>query len=49
MIKKLQKVTSMNYPKYSPLISERTGKISTNISNVYEDSRVATRLWSERI
>lgn len=40
LIKKLQKVTSMNYPKYSPFISEITGKISTNISNVYEDSRV---------
>ena len=26
LIKKLQKVTSMNYPKYSPFISETTGK-----------------------
>ncbi len=40
LIKKLQKVTSVNYPRYSPFISETTGKISTNISNVYEDSRI---------
>lgn len=40
LIRKLQKVTSTNYPKYSPFISETTGKISTNISSVFEDSRV---------
>lgn len=40
LIKKLQKVTSVNYPRYSPFISETTGKISINISNVYEDSRI---------
>lgn len=40
LIKKLQKVTSVNYPRYSPFISETTGKISTSISNVYEDSRI---------
>ncbi len=40
LIKKLQKVTSVNYPRYSLFISETTGKISTNISNVYEDSRI---------
>ena len=33
LIKKLQKVTSVNYPRYSLFISE-------NISNVYEDSRI---------
>ena len=40
LIKKLQKLTSVNYSKYCPFISETTGKVSTNISNVYEESRV---------
>lgn len=40
LIRKLQTLTSVNYPKYSPFISETTGKISTSISSVFEDSRV---------
>lgn len=40
LIRKLQTLSSVNYPKYSPYISETTGKISTNISGLFEDSRV---------
>lgn len=49
LIKKLQKVTSANYPKYSPFISETTGKISTNISSVFEDSRVDEKVVRENL
>lgn len=40
LIKKLRTLSSTNYPKYSPFISETTGEISTNIASVFEDSRV---------
>lgn len=40
LIRKLQKLSSVNYPKYSPYISETTGKIYTDISGVFEESRV---------
>ena len=40
LIKKLQTLSSVNYPKHSPFISETTGKISKNIAGVFEDSRV---------
>lgn len=40
LIRKLQTLSSINYPKYSPFISETTGKISMNIGGVFEDSRV---------
>lgn len=40
MIKKLQTLSSVNYPKYSPFISETTGKISNSIASVFEDSRI---------
>lgn len=40
LIRKLQTLSSVNYPKYSPFISETTGKISTSISGVFEDSRM---------
>lgn len=40
LIKKLQTLSSVNYPNYSPFISETTGKISTNISGLFEESRV---------
>lgn len=49
LIRKLQKVTSANYPKYSPFISETTGKISTNISSVFEDSRVDEKIVRENL
>lgn len=40
LIRKLQSLSSVNYPKYSPFISETTGKISKSISSVFEDSRI---------
>lgn len=40
LIRKLQKLSSVNYPKHSPFISETTGKISKSIGGVFEDSRV---------
>lgn len=40
LVRKLQTLSSVNYPRYSPFISETTGKISTSISSVFEDSRV---------
>lgn len=40
LIRKLQTLSSVNYPKYSPFISETTGKISKSIASVFEDSRV---------
>ncbi|NLL76345.1 MAG: hypothetical protein GX235_03740 [Clostridiales bacterium] len=40
LIRKLQTLSSVNYPKYSPFISATTGKISTNIAGVFEDARV---------
>jgi len=40
LIRKLQSLSSANYPKYSPFISETTGKISKSIAGVFEDSRV---------
>lgn len=40
LIRKLQTLSSVNYPKYSPFISETTGKISKSIAGVFEDSRV---------
>lgn len=40
LIKKLQTLSSKNYPKSSPFISETTGEISTHIAGVFEDSRV---------
>lgn len=49
LIRKLQKITSTNYPKYSPFISETTGKISTNISSVFEDSRVDEKVVRENL
>lgn len=40
LIKKLQTLSSVNYPKYSPFISENTGTISTKIAGVYENPRI---------
>lgn len=40
LIRKLQKLSSVNYPKYSSFISVTTGKISKSIASVFEDSRV---------
>lgn len=40
LIRKLQSLSSVNYPKYSPFISETTGKICKSIASVFEDSRV---------
>lgn len=40
LIRKLQTLSSVNYPKYSPFISETTGKISKSIASVFEDSRL---------
>lgn len=40
LIEKLQKLSSVNYPKFSPFISETTGHISTHIAGVFENSRV---------
>lgn len=40
LIRKLQTLSSVNYPKYSPFISETTGRISNSISSVFEDSRI---------
>lgn len=40
LIRKLQSLSSVNYPKYSPFISETTGKISKSIASVFEDSKV---------
>lgn len=40
LIRKLQTLSSVNYPKYSPFISETTGKISNSIASVFEDSRI---------
>jgi len=44
LIKKLQLLTSDNFPKYSPYISENTGNISKNITGVYEDSRIDQKM-----
>ena len=49
LIKKLQSLSSVNYPKYSPFISETTGKISNSISSVFEDSRVDEALVRENL
>lgn len=40
LIRKLQSLSSVNYPKYCPYISETTGKITKSIAGVFEDSRV---------
>lgn len=40
LIRKLQKLSSVHFPENSPFISATTGKISTSISGVYEDSRI---------
>lgn len=40
IIRKLITLSSKNFPKYSPYISENTGTISKKIAGVFEDSRV---------
>lgn len=40
LIRKLQTLSSVNYPKHSPFISETTGKISNSIASVFENSRI---------
>ena len=40
LVRKLQTLSSVRFPKYSPYISETTGKISNSISAVFEDSRI---------
>lgn len=40
LITKLLTLSSLNYPKYSPFISETTGNISKSIAGVFEDSKV---------
>lgn len=40
IIRKLLSLSSKNFPKYSPYISENTGAISKKIAGVFEDSRV---------
>lgn len=40
LIEKLQTLSSVNYPKYSPFISETTGKLTTSISSVFEEPSV---------
>lgn len=49
LIRKLQTLSSANYPKYSPFISETTGKISAGISSVYEESRVDESVVRENL
>lgn len=49
LIKKIQTLSSVNYPKYSPFLSETTGKISTNISGVFEDTRVDEAVVRENL
>lgn len=49
LIRKLQSLSSTNYPKYSPFISETTGKISNSISSVFEDSRVDEAVVRENL
>lgn len=40
IIRKLLSLSSKNFPRYSPYISENTGTISKKIAGVFEDSRV---------
>lgn len=40
IIRKLISLSSKNFPKYSPYISENTGAISKKIAGVFEDSRL---------
>lgn len=40
IIRKLLSLSSRNFPKYSPYVSENTKAISKKIAGVYEDSRV---------
>ena len=40
IIRKLLSLSSKNFPKYSPYISENTGTISKKIAGVFEDSRL---------
>lgn len=49
LIKKLQMISSVNYPRFCPFISETTGKISMSISSVFEDSRVDESVVRENL
>jgi hypothetical protein len=49
LIRKLQTLSSKNYPNHSPFISTTTGKISNSISSVYENSRVDETLVRENL
>lgn len=49
LIRKLQTLSSENYTKYSPFISETTGKISKGISGVFEESTVDEKVVRENL
>lgn len=49
LITKIQTLSSVNYPKYSPFISETTGQISTNILGVFEHSKIDENLVRENL
>ena len=49
LIRKIEKLSSKNFLKYSPFISETTGAINLNISNVFEDSRIDDKVVKENL
>ena len=49
LIRKLQTLSSVNYAKHSPFISETTGCISKNISGVFEDSRIDEKVVKKNL
>ena len=49
LIRKLQTLSSTNFPKYCPYISENTGKVSKKFVGVFEDSRVDEMMVRENI
>lgn len=49
LIQKLQTISSVNFSRFCPFISETTGKISMSISSVFEDSRVDEAVVRENL
>lgn len=49
LIRKLQTLSSENFPKHSPFISAQTGKISAGISGVFEDSRIDRKVVMQNL
>lgn len=49
LIRKLQTLSSVNYPKHSPFISETSGKISTYVSGVFENSRIDEKVVRDNL